>query len=136
MARTNFSGPTYGGEQILAQAQATSTSQAADASAVEFYETTVPTTEDWYVTRAKAYCTLVGNGSTMDVQDDGTTVLATAVTLVAAGPSTGGTVTADQGEVGKRVAAGSALTFKQTNGATTAATNGVLTVYGYKRYVG
>ena len=133
MGITRFSGPVYGALGILATAHTTSI--ATSASAAEFYEVTVPASEDWYVTSAQAYCTNQGNAATVDVQDDGASIFGAAMTLVTNGPSTGGTITNDQTEEGKKIAASSAVTFKGTNGITTAAANVTVVLYGWRRRV-
>lgn len=131
MGKTSFSGPVFGGEQILGQGF--TESLAASASATEFYEVLVPADEDWYATRAQAYCTLAGNAGVADIKDDGTSVLPSTIALTAAA-AVNKDVTADPGEYsGKRIAAASVVTFHGTNGTTTAATHMIVTLYGYKR---
>ena len=136
--RSAVSGPLYGASRILAQVSRSSV--ATSQTGLELYEVTVPATEDWQATRAEVYCTVAGSAAaTVDIKDDGTSVLPSVITLTANAPAQKA-VTADASEDivdgGKNIAAGSAVTFLITTGATTGASEVTIALHGYARYVG
>jgi hypothetical protein len=134
MARTSFSGPAYGAQQLLfvVHKDTVATSQ----TDLEIFEIDVPATEDWYVTHVRTYCDAAGAvAATLDIEDDTVSILAAAITLVA-DDSVSTSVTADSGEAGKRIAASSNVTVDATTGSTTAPDDITVHVYGYVRYVG
>lgn len=127
MGRTNFSGPVTGAQGLLCVAHIDSAAAGGD---TEILDLDVPADEDWYVTHARGWCTLTGNAGSVAIKDDGSSI--STITL-AATDSASGTVTADPDEVGKLVAASSVLTVVATVGATTAATDITVHIYGYIR---
>ena len=134
MAQTSFSGPVYGGQQLLVSLHKDTV--ATGQTDLEIFELDVPTDEDWYLTHVRTYCDVAGAvAATLDIEDDTVSVLSAAITLVA-DDSVSTAIAADTGERGKRVAAGSNLTIDATTGATTAPDDITVHIYGYVRYVG
>ena len=131
MGTTRFSGPVYGAKSLLVHCSKESV--AASVTDLEIFQIDVPADEDWFLTRVHAYCDVQGNAGTVDVEDDGTSVLSANITLVS-DDSVEGDVAADGGEdEGKKVAASSVLTIDATNGITTAIEDLQVSVYGYIR---
>src|SRR5688572_31960564 len=118
MAKTSFSGPAYGAQGLLVSVHKDTV--ATGVTDGEIFELDVPADEDWYITHVRTYCDVAGTvAATLDIEDDGTSILAAAITLVA-DDSVSTAVAADAGEFsGKRVAAGSVLTIDATTGSTT-----------------
>ena len=134
MGRTEFSGPVYGAVGVLAVAHIDSV--AADSTDLEVFQIDVPATEDWFITRVAAYCGNQGNGGTVDVEDDGASVLTANITLATADSVESTPTTTSPEDEGRKVAAGSTLTVDATDGATTAISDLTVTVEGYKRKIG
>ena len=132
MAQTNFRGPVYGAVQqlIVAHIDTVVTSQ----TNAEIYEYTVETQADWYGMQVQGYAAGAGTvATTIDVKDDGTSILSAPITL-STGGVTSQTITADSGEdAGKKIAAGSAITIIAATGATTAPTDITVVLVGYRR---
>lgn len=127
MGQTSFAGPVFGAYGLLAVGHVDSAAAAGD---TEILELDVPTDTDWYVVATRGHCATTGNAGSVAIKDDGTTI--STITLAAA-DSASGTLTPTAGESGKLVEAGSAVTFVATVGATTAATDVTIHVYGYIR---
>lgn len=132
MAQTSFSGPVYGAVQQLIVAHIDTV--ATSLTSAEIYEYTVETPNDWYAMSVQGYAAGAGTAATtIDVKDDGTSILSAPITL-STGGVTSATVTADSGEVaGKRIVAGSAMTIIAATGATTAPTDITVVLVGYRR---
>lgn len=132
MGRVSLDGPVFGAHQVLAQ-WVRGTAPALSQTDLEWYEVAVPADEDWYVTRVRAYAVVAGTAAaTVDVEDDGTSILTGNITLVAAGDAAGTLTT----PAGTRIAASSVVTFDVTTGATTAPSDFGVRVEGWKRFVG
>lgn len=134
MGRTNFSGPVYGGKAVLASFSRSTV--ATDQTDLEIFEVNVPADEDWYITGVRAYCDGAGSAAaTLDVEDDGASMLDAAITLV----SDDEVVTdldADSGEdAGHKVEASSVITVDATTGTTTAPTEITVQIEGFRRYI-
>lgn len=135
MSKSAVSGPLYGAQQLLFTVHKDTV--ATGQTDLEIFEIDVPTDEDWYVTHVRTYCDVAGTvAATIDIEDDTTSILSAAITLVA-DDSVSTAVTADAGEYsGKRIAAGSNVTVDATTGATTAPDDITIHVYGYIRFAG
>lgn len=131
--RSSVKGPLRGAYGLLASGALTAmgTSLANTNIAV----LTVPSTEDWYPTAVQAYAGTAGSAAgTVDVLDDGVSILSAVLTLATTGTSR--TVAASSGEdEGVKVATGSIVRLAVTSSATTAPGNIVVQVYGYARSV-
>lgn len=132
MGISRVSGPLYGASGVLFTRSLASTTTAQ--SAAEIYEITVPTTQDWIVELAEAYCTTAGSdAATFNLTDDGTDVFTVAGTLVSAtAVRLTAPVTSGQ-DVGTVVAAGSTLKIVLTTGDTSAPTNVDIQIIGTRR---
>ena len=132
MGRTSMEGPVYGAKSLLYYCQRETIGTGS--TDVEQGQITVPATEDWYITNVSAYSTTAGTTGSVNVLKGTTTILGSAITL-SAGADVKGTITTTPGEdEGKLVAGGSVLSVQATVGATTAATNVQVSVFGYIRY--
>lgn len=132
MGITRMSGPMFGasGVQFVVSLSTVATAQ----SAAEVYEITVPTTQDWIILNAEAYCTTAGSAAaTFNVTDDGTDIFSAAGTLVAATPVRLTAPTTDGEDIGTRVAAGSALKVVMTTGNTSGPSNVQIQIIGSRR---
>ena len=131
MGRTSFSGPVYGAKGLLFSSYSPTAQMNTTAELCEFL---VPATEDWYITDLHAYCTATGNEGSIDLESpDGTSLLASNLSL-SANAGVQRTLVADAGEdEGKRVAAGARIYVESTVGASTSATGVMINVLGYIR---
>jgi hypothetical protein len=115
MGKTAFSGPVYGAKSLLWSAYVPVGTSGASAT---YAVTTVPGYEDWYATETFFACSSCSTGAasvssvtTFVINDDSSNLhAAVAMASTASGVLT--TVSADAGEYeGKRIAAGSTLSF-------------------------
>jgi len=131
--RTSFAGPAYGAKSELISGSLTSS--ATSQTNLNMDVVTVPSNEDWYVTQVQARAGTAGSDAgTVDVLDDGTTILSAVLTLSTTGTSRN--VTASSGEdEGVKVASGSVVRVTLNTGTTTGAGNVTWHVYGYIRNI-
>jgi hypothetical protein len=133
MGRTRFSGPVFGAKQSLFSVGGIA---ASTGSSAIFAGTVVPTGEDWYISDIAVHRNSTGSTDfRVSVHDDSTLVGSVAVggSSIVAGNCT--TVTADSGEYGAKVAAGSVLTLSHSSHA--GPNIGVsVNVSGYVRFSG
>lgn len=134
MGRTSFSGPVYGAKSLLGVASIGTIGPSVTDS--EIAELLVPANEDWYVTDVQAYCLNQGNGGTVDVESpDGTSLLSANITLTTGAAAAGVVVKTAEEDEGRRVASATRLHVEVTDGATTAITGLIVSVYGYIRKI-
>jgi hypothetical protein len=140
MGKTAYSGPVYGAKQTLAslRVQDISTGGGDGLAGVVLSGLLVPSGEDWYATDFSVFRGSTGStGMGFAVLDDSTLVSSVTINSSVANASSGVIVTADPGEYeGKRIAAGSVVTFTVTQSSGVAASSAVtLCLSGFRRFV-
>lgn len=141
MGKTAFSGPVYGAKSLLWAPFVVAASSGATTQTIA--TTIVPTYEDWYLTEALYACSSCSTGAaaassvaSFVVKDD-SSAIHTATFLGSTATPKLVTITADPGEYeGKRVAAGSTITFVVAGGSSAVPMGSIRAeVRGYIRFI-
>lgn len=125
---TYLDGPVYGAYGLLAVVSKENI--AASATDLEILQVDIPADEQWGVMKVAAYCDVQGNGGTVNVEDDGASILAAAITL-ASDDAVEGSVTLTGGEQARIVEG--VLTVDASNGITTAIEDLTVEIWGFIR---
>jgi hypothetical protein len=133
MGRTRFSGPVFGAKQSLFSVGGIA---ASTGSSAIFAGTVVPTGEDWHITEIAIHRNSTGSTNfVVSLHDDSTLVGSVGVGGSSIVASNCTTVTADAGDIGAKVLAGSVLTLSHSSHA--GPNIGLsASVYGYVRFSG